>query len=277
MENVNVTKKSYNFKETLARLFKNFSLARLFDWIFFNLCIFLFLLAWIRFVTKSFATAVAISLVILAGLNVLKYFFRDKKRPTTSQKQLLNSTKDFFINYMSLSQKERTTLVGESLGKRVKNNLYLNDNTLTFVALEQKPLDISLALSHAKFALKSGVNTLIILCQTCQKEDLTLLQSIKNVKIEVYVFSKAYEYFCKYSTPPEIELVSVSQNKIRFKELAKEAIDPPKAKKYFLSGLLIFFCSLVVRYNFYYVLMSSVMFFLSILCLAKKRTLQKSS
>lgn len=277
MENVKVTKKSYNFKETLAKLFKKFSLARLLDWIFFNLCIFLFLLAWIRFVTKSFATSVAISLVILAGLNVLRYALRDKRRPATSQKQLLDNTKDFFINYMSLSQKERTMLVGETLGKRVKNNLYLKENTLTFVALEQKPLDISLALSHAKFALKSEVNSLIILCQTCQKEDLTLLQSIKNVKVEVYVFSKAYEYFCKYSTPPEIELVSVSQNKIKFKELAKEAIDPPKAKKYFFSGLLIFFCSLVVRYNFYYVLMSSVMFFLSILCLAKKRTLQKSS
>ncbi len=100
MENVNVTKKSYNFKETLAKLFKKFSLARLLDWIFFNLCIFLFLLAWIRFVTKSFATSVAISLVILAGLNVLRYALRDKRRPATSQKQLLDNTKDFFINYM---------------------------------------------------------------------------------------------------------------------------------------------------------------------------------
>lgn len=277
MENVNVTKKSYNFKMTLSKLFKNFSLSRLLDWIFFNLCIFLFLLAWIRFMTKSFATSVVVSLIILAGLNVLRYFLRSKKRPTTSQKQLLDNAKNFFINYMSLTQKERTTLVGEAFGKRVKSNLYLKDKTLTFVALEQKPLDISLALSYAKFALKNEVNSLVILCQTCQKEDLTLLQSIKNVKIEVYAFTKAYEYFCKYSTPPEIELVSVSQNKIKFKELAKEAIAPSKAKNYFFSGLLIFFCSLIVRYNIYYVLMSSVLFFLSILCLAKKRTLQKSS
>lgn len=277
MKNVDIAKKTINFKEKIANLFKNFSVARLFDWIFFNLCIFLFLLAWIRFMTKSFAISVVISFVILAGLNILKYFLRDKRRPTTSQKLLLDNAKNFFINYMSLTQKERTTLVGEAFGKRVKSNLYLNDKTLTFVALEQKSLDISLALSYAKFALKNEVNSLVILCQTCQKEDLTLLQSIKNVKIEVYAFTKAYEYFCNYCTPPEIELVSVSQNKIKFKELAKEAIDPPKAKKYFFSGLLIFFCSLVVRYNVYYVLMSSVMFFLSILCLAKKRTFQKSS
>ena len=277
MENVNVTKKSYNFKAMLTKLFKNFSVARLFDWIFFNLCIFLFLLAWIRFMTKSFAISVVISFVILAGLNILKYFLRDKRHPTTSQKQLLDNAKNFFINYMSLTQKERTTLVGEAFGKRVKSNLYLKDKSLTFVSLEQRSLDISLALSYAKFALKNEVNSLVILCQTCQKEDLTLLHSIKNVKIEVYVFTKAYEYFCNYCTPPKVELISVSQNKIKFKELAKEVIAPSKAKNYFFSGLLIFFCSLIVRYNVYYVLMSSVMFFLSILCLAKKRTFQKSS
>ena len=277
MKNTVLTKRTHNFKNLLTKLFKNFSISFIFDWIFFNLAIFLFLLAWIRFVTKSFAMSVVITVVILAIINVLKYFFHSKKRPSISQKKLLDDTKIFFINYMSLTAKERTSLLGEAFGKRVKSNLYKDENALTLIALEQKPLDMSLALSCTKFAIKREVNSLIILCQSCQKEDSFLLQSIKNIKIKIYVFEKAYEYFCKYSAPPKIELECSLQRKIKFKELASEATAPSKAKKYFFSGLLIFFCSLVVKYNIYYVLMSSMLFFLSILCMSKKRALQKLS
>lgn len=276
MKNITATKKSYNFKKFLSKLVKNFSISFFFDWIFFNLCIFLFLFAWIRFVTKSFAASIVLSIVILAGINILKIFLNQRKLPSTSQKKLLENTKIFFINYMSLTTKEQSTLMGDAFGKRVKTNLYLNTGTLTLVALERKSLDVSLALSCSKFALKNGVNSFVILCQSCQKEDMTLLLSIKNVKIEIYVFTEAYEYFCKYSQPPKIEIECVLQNKIKFRELAKEAISPPKAKKYFFSGLLIFFCSLVVKYNIYYIVMSSVMFFLAMLCLAKKREHFKS-
>ena len=277
MEKVVVAKKTTKFKNFLSNAIKNFSLAHIFDWLFLNLCIFLFLFAWIRFVSKSFAAAATITTVILIVANVAKFCFFPQKKPEKSQKQLGKLSSDFFVNYMSLNAKERAALVGNSFGKRVKNGLYLSENRLVLVALEQKPLDIAMALNCAKFAVKNEVATLVVLCQAGLKDDINLLQSIKNVKIEILCGSEAYEYFCKHSSPPQTCLVTGQRSKITFKDLANEAVEPSKAKKYFLSGLLVFFCSLVVRYNIYYVLMSSAMFFLSLMCLAnKKRTFKKS-
>ena len=262
-------------KIKITNLIKNFSLSRTLDWLFFNLCLFLLLFAWIRFATKSFAWATAISLSILIVINLLLYFFRSKKSSTTSQKVLEKQSNEFFLNYCALSPRERTLLAGDFFGKRIKTNLYKQESTLTLVALEQKPLDINNALSCAKYAIDNDANKLIVLCNSCSKDDFKTLQSIQNIKVNIMLGVTAFQYFCAHATPPQNVLTCNSANKIRFRDLANEALKKSKAKRYFLSGLLIFFCSLVVRYNIYYVFISSILFFLSILCLTKKGSPQE--
>lgn len=273
--NKNENKYKTTLKIKLGDLIKNFSLSRTIDWLFFNLCLFLLLFAWIRFATKSFGWATTLSLSILFVINLLIYLFRSKKPSNISQKELEKQSKEFFLNYSALSQKEKNLLAGNSFGKKVKTNLYLQDNKLTLIALEQKTLDISHTLSCAKFALDNDAKKLIVLCNYCPKEDLKMLQSIQNVSVCVVSGTTAYQYFCSHATPPQKVLTCSNVNKIRFRDLANEAIKKSKAKRYFLSGLLIFFCSLVVRYNIYYVFVSSLLFFLSLLCLTKKGSPQE--
>ena len=279
----------------LKNFFKKITIPKLFDFILTNIALFFIIFAWARFVFKnSIFVVLILSFTFCFMWNVLFFVVKCiKKQPNLSTKEvdkwaqfvLTQSEKDNLKFLIGLYQEnscspknEQNDVLFDKKDKEkniklkiISSNLFVlpNKKTIAFDYFEEK-LSLVRALKIIRIALNNKITKLAIFCVEYDKKDRLFLENLKDIEVAICDKNCLAIKTKKIGLEVPNILQEKSHNKIKFKELLSLSISKEKAKKYFLSGILIFFCSLIVRQNIYYVLMSSLLFFLAILSIRQK-------
>ncbi len=258
---------------------KNFRLANIIDFIFTNILIFLIVFVWLKFFNKNILYSFILSLFFLVIFNLLKVFFKGKK--TTKLKLNKNLEKDIELYMYSLisNTNEENLLFFKNILKKfnptTENNIiFYKKNEIKYALcplFESANLNIEKALKNISCCKTKNIKNILILCSICQKKDKILLEQISEMNIKIYQKKEIYlNLFKPSNTYPNIKFNFKESKKIKIYELLEISFNKSKAKGYFLSGIFIFFCSFIMKYNIYYVLMSSILFTFALISYIKK-------
>ena len=117
---------------------------------------------------------------------------------------------------------------------------------------------------------------IIILCNEIDGNNKIFFENLKNYSISIFTKDAVYSEFLKPSgLYPKIIFEPNKKKKLKLKEIMLISFNKTNTKKYFFSGLIIFVCSFFVRFNFYYVFMSSLLFLFSLICKNSKTTVTR--
>lgn len=264
---------------------KNFKFAKIIDLVFINFLVFLIIFAWLRFLTKKILISIILSLILLFLFNFIKFFFgKAKEDKIKVSKTLEQDIESYNLTLLSNESKEnlmffKSILKDKNAEILHEQNLILYDEI--FQSTTQKfalcpmyfesELKYDMALKYISFAIKNKAKSIYICCNICPQKTKIMLENIKNLKVLVLDKNLVYtNIFKAHNYYPEIKLEFKKSKKLKLKEIINISFDKSRARGYFLSGLFIFFCSFFVRYNFYYVFMSSLLFLFALLSKTKK-------
>lgn len=255
---------------------KNIKFYALFDFLFFNFSVFLILFAWTRFLTKSAVYASIISLIILFVANLIRNRLKTTKtKKKIEQNSHKNKIENAMLSLLASDEKQNRELFlkvfSYFVDAKIEGKYIVFDKKIVAIDFTKKTIyleDFIKLFSKIKIL---GKKTLIFLCYTFDAKDKIFAQNLEGISVKIVEKKDIYEsLFVPSNTFPE-KLFEMKKNaKLKFKQVMQMSFSRDKAKKYFLSGLLVFFCSLIVRRSIFYVLMSSVMFCFAIVSLTKK-------
>lgn len=263
---------------------KNLKFSKIIDFVFINFIVFLITFAWIRFLIKKIILALILSAIILLIFNFIKYFFNKSKEDKFKiSKTLEQDIESYNLTLISNETGENlkffaNMLIDKSPKIIEEQNLVLykencsgiiEDFALAPIYCEPE-LQYSMALKHISFAIKNKAKCVYLCCNACSQKTKLLLEKIDNIQVVILDKNLVYSNFFKvYNTYPDIKFKFKIDKKIKLKEIINISFDKSRTKSYFLSGLFIFFCSFFVKYNFYYVFMSSLLFLFALLSKTK--------
>lgn len=256
-------------------ILKNLSMNKIFDFFIINFSLFVLFFAWIRFITKSIYHAIVISLLLLVGYNMLRFYLQrirgDKKIMLETRKR---ERDDKIYSLLSLDKVEIDRLFSNNYlaqkdDKNLVKSIFIEKNDKKIGVsyyFDGLNLPIEYALKIVRSAIKDRLKKIIIFCYDCKEIDEAKLVGIQNITVEVYKKDRVFDaLFENENVKIEDEIKFSNAKKMKIKDYFSHALTKDKSKKYFFSGLLIFFASLIVRYNIYYIIMSSLLFILSLL------------
>ncbi len=252
-----------------------FKLFAIFDMLFRLVLIFLIAFVWIRFYVDSLSLAIFItSIVTLVVDFVIKIFSsrRDEKQKLKEEELkkidiyantfIFNDDKfcvDFFYKLAKTRhnaiKKKEYVLIEHDSGEKVVLFPYY-----TFRKFNTDDLVFTLN------SIKNLQANKLVLCTNDFENDALKFANMVGKKIillnkkQVYLkLLKEYNFF-----PQEklIELKTTQKNKI--KELLSFSLSRKKTKGYFLASVVLLLSSFIMRYNIYYIVMSSILLLLSL-------------
>lgn len=254
----------------------NISLSKIIDFLFFNFVLFLFLFAWLRFVTKRLWVTILVVGVVMLLINLIRLIPKKEGKKSLLQKEK-KKIEDITLSLLILNKNEQLKLFCDYLKDflpQITKEKFLkleSNSKVLSLNFSSRFLSQEDALKSIYLAKKSHIFDLIILCINCNEKDKLFYENLKDIDVKVYTIDKIYsEIFVKLQKFPQKTFEVKSPKKLKFKEFLRVSLDRKKAKKYFLSGLIVFFCSLITRYNIFYIVTSSLLFFMSLMCLTNK-------
>ncbi len=258
---------------------KKINIAEIIDLIFINILMFLIIFVWAKYFNRNILYSVLISIIVLIAFNLIRSFLRfNKKNKQVLSKNLEADIEQYMLTLLSNSQ-ENNALFFIKLFETKQPKYYKKDN---FIFLQGTNIIICPMFNTQELKLepclkilnklsKQDLTQIIFLCVKCDLKLKMLLEKLKNQNVKVYQKNDIYFNFLKPNNYyPAIMFEYKQSNKLKFRELINISFNKKRAKGYFLSGILIFFCSFIVRHNFYYVFMSSLLFLFTLFCLTKK-------
>ena len=260
---------------------KSLNFANVIDFIFFNVSLFLIFFAWTKFIFKKNLIALILTFSIIIAINIsksIKNYVKSNKRKNQELKK--KDIENCMLSLLAQSDKENLDFFSKvfsfkKIKYKKKNFLLFENHEAVCFDFSQKLLSSETCLKHIHYAIKQGINKLGILCYNISPQDKLFFENLSNIQIKIYEKIDIYACFLsRYGIFPKKILEIKSTQKLKFKQIINISLDRKKSKAYFLSGVLIFFCSLIVRYNIYYVIMSSILFFMAILCRRQKEETQ---
>lgn len=253
------------------------------DVIFYFLVIFFVSIIWLRFHLHSSTTIIILSVLIALISSLILYKIKDvKKNKIINSKQEMQQIKNFTIEMMYLTEKEQCEKLCLLLNipkTCIKKNFIFYKNIAIkpfYLKNELSNVDIIKTISQ----LNNNEVEKLILCapnfdQSCnnfynQKNNMRIFL-INEIDIFNYVL-KPINYKSNLLFKPEIK------RKQHFKQLISIAFNNKRTKGYFFSAFILFLCSLVFRYNIYYIVLSSILFIFALISkFNKKYNINKSN
>lgn len=254
---------------------KKFRLSSIIDRILLITVGFAILFVWLRFFIENIYIVLLLCSTIVLGVYLLASFiFQKSNNKKTLNKAEKNEIEQYGADLMFMEKQKCLQFFCELLQKKcsatIKKDYVVVDKTLLFSFMHLEKLTIN-NLSHAySCAVSAGMDKIIICSQSAPADILALGRNIQNIKITILDKSGVYFNLLKaYDTYPP-KTITLSHKKMTFKNIIEFSFSRNKFKQYMFSGLIILFCSLFMRYNIYYVVMSTVLFGLSAICLFKR-------
>lgn len=260
---------------------KNFRLGEIVDFVFINLVMFLIFFVWAKYLTRNLVKGLIISFLCLLLFNLIRSFFIIKKKNKIKiSKSLEQDIEQYMLSLLANTQEENLKffynifLSKDSLVKlnKKKKIIILNETEIVCPLFNNKNLQIEDALKVLN-KINKTTQKVSFLCANCDYKDKSFLERLKGKQVKVYEKNEVFLNFLKpYGCYPKINFEYKENSRLKFKELISISFNRKRTKGYLLSGIFIFFCSFIVKYNFYYVFVSSFLFLFSVLCFMNKRS-----
>lgn len=262
-----------------------FKLSRIIDIIFNDILVFMLSLSLTRLLSIKKSICLLIGLIAVIFYNIVYFYIKSKKYTLNKIKfQFEKDLEDYMITFLSNTKQENLEFLKalfESKGfytNTINYGLFLKKNNKNIMVLpyfEKKELDTTQVLKNLSIATQSDTKEIIVLCYEANNKDVAFLESISNVNIKIYTKKQIfYSILMPANFYPEIKFTFREDKKYKIKELLKLSINRNFVKRYFFSGLILFFSSFFVRANFYYLFFSSILFLLCLISLTKKNTIK---
>lgn len=230
--------------------------------------LFVFFFIWTRYFVKKLWLAILISLfaTIIADL-LSRLFFRKKNTITSLKLKQQEEAENIFLSLNSNSCPinffEKLAKIKHPSVTKHKKFISINHNekskTILYPFLFFKPLspdDLTSILNETKSVAPTK---LVITCGEASKETYVFA---KNFNINIVILNKFETYkrlYKEYDCFPEITVTYKKDKKLAFKDLLAYSFNKNRTKGYFLSALVIFLASFLVRANLYYCIMASLL------------------
>ncbi len=253
-----------------------FRFINLIDTIFISLTTFLIIFAWVQFfvknITLSLMLACLLAIGIIVGIKMLKN--RKIERYESSNLQSVELAK-FKIAIQTLPSIKVSSILKKLVPKNLSPTTKKGDivftkdyktNLYTFYCSEILTESKLLEIIKTKNA-----DILTIFCVGYDQTAELISKSITNIKIKLITLDQLYKICNENNIKLNTEHIDLNSHKIHIKDILKGFITPNKSKGYFISGLVVLFTSLIIPYRIYYVVFSTILFALSIVCKFNRR------
>lgn len=251
-----------------------FKLINIIDSIFLIITIFFIVFAWVQFFVRQLFLSCFITLILVCALIFFMRWLKTKQRLAYQLKQTENAEFIKFkltIQTMPNSQLIRyiKKLIPSAYSpKSLNGDIYFTKNSYThiFTFCYNQLLDESTILNLIK--TKKTTN-LTIFCSSFNNSATQIASAFKNIKIGIITIEQLYQIFKQNNIKIDLSNIDLSKAKVSLKGIVKNSLSRSHAKGYFISGLILLLTSLIVPFKIYYVVFSSALFVLSILCKIK--------
>lgn len=254
-----------------------FKFVNIIDTIFLSAVTFFIIFAWVQFFVKNIILSLFIS-TILATVVILAIRWFKSRKYASKQNQLNRSSNlaRFKLAIQTMPSVKLTTIIKKLIpskytAKTTKGDItFVKDNlTHTFTFYYENQLNDTKLLDIIK---SKKASNLTIFCSTFSQDAKLVATAFKNKKIELINLEQLYDICNTHNIEIDTDNIDLNKSKITLKEILKNSLSRNKSKGYFISGLILLFTSLIIPYKIYYVVFSSILFVLSLLCRLRPTT-----
>lgn len=250
-----------------------FFVINLIDKIFVTVSVFLIIYAWINFYVRNLWATFILSLIFSFAVVFLIYFFLGKKQEKENlTKKEIDEMNKCFLAFRLISKTDQLNLIKELLKSEKKEivstskKLKYSDETgkhLIILATNMSKITDNDLIALINENFDAGCDCFDIYCNATEVVNAEIL---KNKKIVFIDCKKLFDKFKQSNIFPNTENLCAHATKIRFKDVAKSMFRPKKARSYFLCGLILIFSSIILPYNFYYIIFGSMLLLFAVIC-----------
>lgn len=253
---------------------KKFTLSRITDTILKIILVFFIFFVWIRFYQASlylslFYTALA-TIIVVSIFIALQNKRYTKQNVTKEETNFIKAyTNEFLFSTSEVNLQFFLTLVQKKHKAFIKSNFILIPKQNYMIALfpyyKTRKLDVDTLTNIYIEAKQLNVNKLIITCKSYEQEVLNLAKQITNLKLVMleekltfFKLLKPYEHY------PQIEHKLIEEKKLTTSQIMHIMFHRKKAKGYIISGTVLLLGSFVIRYNLYYIIFATILYFMAL-------------
>jgi len=248
-----------------------FKFVNIVDTIFISLATLLIIFAWIQFFIKNFLLSLLLSTALSIGVLFIIRYFKSKKYSNQQTKlNQLSNLEIFKLAILTMPSTKLATIIKKLLPYKYLPhtnkgdiNFTKNNTTNTFTFYYSNDLNEPKLLELIK---TKPAQNLTIFCLNYSQEVKTIATAFKNKHIELINIEQLFDIFNTKNISLDTSHIDLTKHKITLKEILKNTISRNKSKGYFISGLVLLLTSLIIPYRIYYVVFSSILFILSLIC-----------
>lgn len=258
-----------------------FKFVSIVDTFFITLAILLIIFAWVQFFVKNiFLSLVLSSIATLFIIFFMRYLKSKKQTKFLNNLSKTTEITKFKLALQTLSNAKITALIKRLIpqqyeSKSIKNGLSFTKDKHRHIIIYNFDSELNEA-TLLKIVKSTKNNHITICCITYSNDVKYILNAFKNKYINLIHAEQLYEIFMQNNIVIDTSNIDLSQHKVTLPEVLKGIISRNKSKGYFLSGLIILFTSLIIPYKIYYVIFSTILFILSLVCRFKPVNTQTS-
>ena len=243
-----------------------FKIVNLLDKIFINICVFLLCFAWINFYIRDLWLTFFISLICCFAICFLLFYIVGKKQSKTkSATENKDNIEKTLLSFVLLSPNNKNALL-KALFNAEKTDFkyfYKNGQNLYFDASTTNELTQQLFYEIIAQSRDINFENLYIICSCCK---LTNLSILKSKKVEIIDKNKLFKLLTETKINLKTDDLNLSESKFSFKDFALNFFAEKKAKSYFVCSLVLLFSSVILPYNFYYIIFGSMLMLFTLIC-----------
>lgn len=251
---------------TTNKLFKLVSTA------FRLLIIYLILFVWIRYFSHSFYIALILSLILTIFVDFTLRLISIKKNKKKISREKEQKLIERYNNALIFSEDKevldffyKLALVGHTAEKKSSYILVKSatSNVVLFPFITFRSFS-SDDLVYVLNKLKNVSCSKIVICTNIVDDEAKKIAEKIGSKIKILNKEETYFSLMKeYNVFPERQIEFVEKEKLSFASFLSLALNKKRTKSYFFTSIFLLLSSFIVRYNLYYVVMSSVLLVLS--------------
>lgn len=242
----------------------------------------LIIFAWLQFFIKNIIFSLIISLILSVAIIYTLHHLKAKKQLNISNQ--VNKTAEMLklkLTIQTMPVRKVLTFICKLIPSQytcriVKDNItFIRDgSTRLFTTYFNSELTEPALLEIIKNRQSDHIT---VFCISFNSELKSLCKTFKNKYIQLIDFEQLYNLFAQNNISIDTSNIDLSKHKITVKEILKGAVARNKSKGYFISGLVILFTSIIIPYKIYYVVFSTILFTLSLVCRLKPATQNRNT
>ena len=233
--------------------------------------IFLISLIWCRYFIKNFTISIILTILLTILIDIiLTFIFYTKNKKINLKNSEINKAQNY-CNKFIFSEKSYTINFFYNLFakkfKTTKTTKYIiieNNNSKCVIYPIFKLEDLSTEdLVNAYNTTKKHNPQKLILCVNKANSNVINIANMLDVKTIILDKFQTYQSIYKeFDTYPEEYLIKTEKTTI--KSLLEYGLNKKRTKGYLLASLILLFSSMIVKYNLYYLIVSSILLVLAL-------------